>query len=98
MDIKTYQRRNVYMCPKCGKGFVSEDIDQGTTPFMVNCLTDGCDGKAESFCYKAPAELLSRYNPAVEFYKPTYQERKKMTHAMQQHVSKGGLAMRIVVD
>lgn len=87
-------KKNVYMCQECGRGFVTLDVDEGTTPFMTTCIRDTCSGTATSFFYKAPQEWLEKVNHAVEWYKPT-DEAEIATH-LQDHVRAGGLLRRIV--
>lgn len=85
-------QRNIYMCASCGHGFVSEDVDDGVTPFATPCLHPGCGGFAQSFFYRAPQEALARVNPALEWYRPTAVE--LLTPAVRDHVDKGGLISR----
>lgn len=87
-------RKNVYMCRACGHGFVSIDLDEGVTPFMTSCLNPGCNGHAQSFMYGAPQTLLDAFPPAIEWYKPTFSERKKLPAGARHHCEKGGLLSR----
>lgn len=87
--------KNVYMCDTCGHGFISQDIDDGTTPFMTKCLTPGCKGNATSFFYKAPQDWL-RGRAVVEWYRPTQEETEKLPPHARAHVEKGGLISRYI--
>lgn len=88
-------RYNGYICERCGKGYLTLDIDNGVTPMFMPCLaTQGCEGRAHSMMYpegEPPAELGE---PIIHWYKPTGEEFKKLSPAVQQHVSRGGLARK----
>ncbi len=86
-------KKNIYLCPSCGHGFVSLDVDDGTTPFMTKCLN--CNDMAQSMFYAAPQEVLARINPALEWYSPSPKSVKKMSPAAQQHCARGGLISRL---
>lgn len=86
-------KKNIYLCPSCGHGFVSLDVDEGTTPFMTKCLN--CSDMAQSMCYAAPQEVLGRIAPALEWYLPSPNAVKKMSPAVKSHVEKGGLISRL---
>lgn len=86
-------KKNIYLCPKCGHGFVSLDVDAGTTPFMTKCLN--CGDMAQSMFYAAPQEVLASISPALEWYSPSQKAVQKMTKAVQEHVQRGGLISRI---
>lgn len=83
-------RKNVYICPACGHGFVSLDVDEGVTPFMSPCLA--CGQMAHSLCYKIPDALLGA--PAVEWYRPDAEFLARATSATRGHVEMGGLISR----
>jgi hypothetical protein len=87
-------KKNIYMCPKCGRGFITLDVDKGTTPFLTGCLTEGCTGLARSFCYHAPQMLLDDLAPALEWYQPEESEFAALSAATQVHVKNGGLISR----
>jgi hypothetical protein len=84
-------RKNIYLCQKCGHGFVSIDVDEGVTPFMTSCLRDGCDGWAES-CMYPPAQVTMHIPPALEWYKPA--SLKEVKPGVREHVKNGGLISR----
>lgn len=87
-------KKNIYMCRKCGHGFVTVDIDEGVTPFQTSCLNPGCGGHAASFCYRAPQEILADIRPALEWYRPTSEEMATLKPASLDHVAQGGLLSR----
>jgi hypothetical protein len=80
-------KKNVYMCGDCGHGFISKDVDEGTTPFMTSCLN--CDGHAKSMFYKIPQDILGR--AAVLWIKPPVKDWKHFSKATQDHLKRGGL-------
>lgn len=84
-------KKNVYLCQKCGHGFVSIDVDEGVTPFMTGCLRDGCDGWAQSTFYRVDP-MLKEIPAALEWYRPTALDGLK--HRVRLHVEKGGLISR----
>lgn len=91
----SYQgKKNIYLCDECGRGVVTIDIDHGTTPFMFQCPTDDCGGRAHSLCYAAPQPLLKDVKPWLEWYKPTNEELATMSPATRSHVEMGGLISR----
>lgn len=96
MKLHGKGKKNIYMCKRCGRGFVSIDLDDGVTPFLMSCLTDGCKELAASFFYQAPQDLLADISPAVEWYKPDAVELAGLTGHSREHVLKGGLLSRKV--
>lgn len=80
-------RKNVYLCPDCGHGFVSEDAAEGVTPFMTTCLN--CGGMAGSMFYNIPQQLLGR--PAVRWVRPPESEWGRLNPSTQEHLRRGGL-------
>lgn len=87
-------KKNIYLCHKCGHGFVTVDVDEGTTPFATNCDHPGCGGVATSLCYGAPQPVLASVKPSFEWYKPASTER--LSAGEVEHVLKGGLLKRRV--
>lgn len=81
-------RKNGYQCDTCGHIFVTEDIDEGVTPFMTNCHIGDCNGRATSMFYRVPQWLAA----SVEWYKPTSLDGLP-PHTVE-HVKKGGLLSR----
>lgn len=74
---------------------VTELAERGTTPFITGCLNPGCDGRASSFCYRAPQEILAEVRPALEWYRPTGEELAALKPASLDHVARGGLLSRV---
>ena len=85
-------QKNIYLCQDCGRGHVSQDIDNGVTPFMTACLT--CNGTAVSMLYRAPQELLAEIPAAQEWYRPKPAELGALPPHARAHVDKGGLISR----
>lgn len=86
-------KKNIYLCPKCGHGFVSLDVDEGTTPFTTKCLH--CGDMARSMFYRCPQEMLAGVNPAIEWYHPSDAELATMSAGVQSHVATFGLISRL---
>src|SRR6516165_7878562 len=88
-------RENCYTCQSCGKIFTTVDRDAGVTPFMVGHEEFEPNGTCSGDCYSAfypsgprPPRIPA---PSHEWYRPSPEEAKKMSEAMQQHIAKGGL-------
>lgn len=80
--------RNIYACNKCGKTIVTEDLDEGVTPFMILCrATKDCNGFMLSKMY--PKGINK--DPDYVWRKPTKQEYKKASAARKNHYDRGGL-------
>ena len=88
-------RENVYVCEDCGGYTVTVDVDEGTTPFMIQCLVnDDCAGWAHSSFYPKgprPSHILT---PEWEWYKPTGDTFARLSHEMKKHINLGGLDIR----
>ena len=83
---------NIYTCDVCFEHIVSVDLDEGVSPFMINCqVTDGCKGYMESSIYHVYDQ---RMRPDIVWYRPTEKEQAKMSQAMRDHITHGGLDMR----
>ena len=92
-----YKRRNIYLCRGCGRAVVSEDRDQGVTPFMIACYFPDCEEMATSLFYALtdhPAVRVSTVR--IEWYKPGAAEIGGLKPGELAHVEKGGLLMRRV--
>ena len=91
-------KRNAYSCLQCGGTIVTEDRDEGTTPFMVGCkYKSGCQGMMQSHFYRG--KIVESDHPAQFIWrKPTPQEYKKSTRAMKQHFDMGGLNIYAPAD
>ena len=90
--------RNAYTCQTCGKTIVTEDKDEGTTPFMLACrATQGCSGMSQSHFYRGPTVASDK--PATFIWrKPTAKEYKKASPGMKQHFDQGGLNIYAATD
>ncbi len=84
--------KNIYLCQDCGRGHVSQDVDDGVTPFMTTCLA--CAGTAVSMLYRARQEMLAEIPAAQEWYRPKAAELAAPPAHTQAHVDKGGLISR----
>lgn len=59
--------RNLYICQRCGYGFVTVATADGVTPFTLGCLRIECRGTAHSnFGRRVPKDRV----PSVEFFAP----------------------------
>lgn len=88
--------KNLYRCQKCGKSIVTIDLDEGVTPFMIECrATLGCDGDMYSSLYKLNP-LQKAIPPSYEWFKPTsfdhYSEEGR--ERMKEWVAQGCLDIR----
>lgn len=86
-------RRNIYVCEKCGEHIVTLDIDEGVTPmFLLGCLaTKGCDGfKMVSQMY--PKRLAFKYKPSHVWY--ARKIKRNMDEGLKDHLRRGGLDIR----
>lgn len=86
-------KKNIYLCHDCGQGFVTQDVDNGVTPFMTSCLNPDCGKMAQSMFYRCPQDMLTDVRPALEWYAPTLEEVASRP-AVLEHVRKGGLITR----
>lgn len=86
---------NGYICDTCDRGFLTLDIDEGTTPAFSACYaTLGCRGTARSMGYpegEPPADLGE---PIFYWYKPSKEEYRKLSFEMKEHVRRGGLVRK----
>jgi len=82
-------KKNVYTCQECGGKIVTEDVDEGVTPFMLKCrATEGCDGNMWSAFYRCDQTLPAGF----EWFMP--KSLKGYNRGMKEHISKGGLDLR----
>lgn len=83
-------KKNIYTCQKCGMAVVTIDMDDGVTPFMLDCrATKDCDGIMHSAFYSVPQRL----EPDFEWFKPKSIE--GYSPEMQRHLEMGGLDIRV---
>jgi hypothetical protein len=88
-------RYNAYLCDKCDKGYLTIDINEGTTPMFAPCYaTYGCNGIAHSAGYPEGDPPKHLGEAIIQWYKPTVEEFRKLSHEMQEHVRKGGLVRK----
>lgn len=91
------EKYNGYECDTCKGIFITVDIHEGVTPMFSQCFKfEGCRGRAHSLMYPSggtkPPERLGP--PIIEWYRPDESQIRRMSHEMQVHVRKGGLARR----
>lgn len=79
-------KRNLYLCKGCGFGFVTLDVDEGTTPFMTQCPRPECGGWAQSFMYRVPQQWLEEAPVVLEWYHPSPEEYAKLSPGVKAHV------------
>lgn len=85
-------RKNIYVCDKCFGHVVTVDVDDGTTPFGMNCrATFACTGAMRSSMYRVFDQTMAA---AFEWYRPTALQRLSPGEA--EHVARGGLLIRPV--
>lgn len=89
-------KKNIYLCSGCGRGVVTQDMDEGVTPFMIMCDRPECGKPMQSLCYKAPQRMLVHFPATFEWYVPSGEELDKLAPPIQEHVRKGGLIKRQV--
>lgn len=82
---------NAYECPD-GHLTVTIDLEDGTTPMMMNCRNPSCGKVSRSKWYKVDQNL----KPTFEWFKPT--DMKKLNPAERDHVQRGGLLIRKIVN
>ena len=90
-NIDLENRVNCYHCQKCGHITKTKDIDRGVIPFMRKC--EKCNNLTYSSFYEDIAPLQQI---AEEWYRPKYDEYKKMSISTQNHILNGGLVSRKV--
>ena len=92
------EKKNAYMCGKCGGLTVTIERVKGVTPMLLGCRASGlgsiCMGVAMSMMYKLP-EQVAGVEPQWEWYKPdqVFIE-NNLSEEMREHVSKDGLLLK----
>lgn len=82
--------RNIYTCDKCHGHVVTQDADQGTTPFMMPCkATPDCGGRMTSSMYRVFDQSMAA---TFEWYKPA--DLKGLSVWEIDHVKNGGTLLR----
>lgn len=90
---------NAWKCNKCGRLTVARHADAGVTPMFLACRASGdvmdCGGQAVSSGYPSepvPDRILDRLE--WEWYRPDSAELRTFGLDMQDHIRRGGLALR----
>ena len=83
-------KKNIYICEACKSSFVTMDIDEGTTPFLTDCVEKNCTGLAQSSLYRVDQRL----RPHFVWYKPDAAEIDRLPTHLLDHISQGGLLKR----
>lgn len=85
-------RYNGYICNECKLGYLTLDIDPGTTPMFGPCFaTPGCKGRAHSMGYPTGEPPISLGEPIIYWIKPSGKAFDKLSPEMKVHVMQGGL-------
>jgi hypothetical protein len=88
-------RENPYTCQDCGGITNTAHVDDGVTPFMLDCrATPGCKGWAHSAGYPKGPRPPHIPAPTWEWYRPDAKEAAKLSPGMADHVAQGGLLIR----
>lgn len=83
---------NRYTCTICGSTIWTILAAHGTTPAMMGCRKERCKGMMASAFYAdqpGPEDAIE-----YEWYRPARDERRRLSRAMKEHVSLGGLLIR----
>lgn len=93
------EKKNAYMCSKCGELTVTIERVKGVTPMFLGCRASGdelrsCLGTASNMMYRLP-EQIAGIEPKWEWYKPDeiFIE-NNLSEEMREHVSQGGLLLK----
>lgn len=86
---------NCYTCEECGHVTKTVDIDDGTTPFFLEC--ERCNEQAFSSFYE---DIKPEQKPTWEFYRPSLDAIYKLRKhpATLEHVLSGGLILRKIAN
>ncbi len=83
-------KKNIYVCEKCKGHVVSVDVDQGVTPFTIDCkATAFCSGWMKSSMYRVWDQDM---RADWEWYRPPVVQ--ILSPQAQAHVDQGGLLLR----
>ena len=85
-------RENFYTCVACSAVMVTVDVDEGTTPMLIDCWVGGCDGVAYSGWYEP--KPVGAGAAKWEWYRPTKKETRGFSKEVKLHCSLGGLLLR----
>ena len=84
-------KKNIYTCKACRHRTVTVDLDDGVTPFMIECTK--CEGPAHSSGYNFPSWM--GLDPTHEWYMPDEAEQATLDpETLEGHVKRGGLLLR----
>lgn len=90
------RKRNIYVCTKCLGHVITEDAEEGVTPFGMACrATIGCEGTMESSFYRVWNQTMAA---DFEWRKPNALEFAGLDKATIEHVNKGGLLIYPLTD
>ena len=82
-------KKNAYVCNKCKKFIITIDVDDGVTPFMIECkATKNCDGSMCSNFYSIDQSMPAQF----EWFTPKSSEGYGMEE--KTHFLGGGLDIR----
>ena len=92
---------NGYQCDKCGRITYVVHVDPGVTPMFLACRASG-----QPDCGTGTSLMYPRSTPprgvveavAWEWYRPTMKWARRKGPEMEEHVRKGGLALRALTD
>lgn len=91
MNYPAKGARNIYTCDTCHNHIVTQDVDQGVTPFMIGCTNkaEACKGMMKSSMYRVFDQSMKA---GWEWYRP--HSVQLLSLAEREHVARGGLLMR----
>lgn len=93
MDESLVGRQNPYVCKECGGVTNTIHVNDGVTPFMLDCrATDGCKGMATSSFYPRGPRPARIPAPTWEWYTPGADQPLK--NGERYHVEQGGVLLR----
>ena len=82
-------KKNCYTCQKCGGRITTLDIDEGVTPFAIQCkAAEECKGMMFSAFYTVDQTIPVHY----VWYMP--KDLQGFNQYTLEHIRKGGLVMR----
>ncbi len=85
-------RENFYTCDACGAVMVTVDVDEGTTPMLIDCRVGVCKGLAQSGWYAPKPKMAG--SATWEWYRPAKKTTRGLSTEDRLHVSLGGLLLR----
>jgi hypothetical protein len=88
-ELSFVGKLNRYTCQLCGSAIITKDVDDGVTPFLIDCVSNRCQGMMQSACYRPGINGT----PTYIWRRPVASEFEKASEAMQHHYNLGGLVM-----